>query len=145
MCFSKSFTENKSSSNFQCKQFATIDISLPQPNYSAFANFQLIKKRDKANSLGFSYYAQHKQKSKRSSTKDSDSKKDKKQNDQISTSGSGKKGKKSNDHISSSDSGKLKVVWVGDGSCGKSSLIHHSMNDKRVRSWYVTGNRMIHV
>ena len=108
MCFSKSFTENKSSSNFQCKQFATIhifllqpkswaisrftypldqwslrnlhfccerinaqlifqckqftttDISLLQPNCSAFANFQLIRKRDNTDSLGFSYYAKQK-------------------------------------------------------------------------------------
>ena len=108
MCFSKSFTENKSSSNLQCKQFATIHIfllqpkgwaisrftppldqwslrnlhfwcerinaqlifqckkfttiSLLQPNCSAFANFQLIRKRDKADSLGFSYYAKEKPK-----------------------------------------------------------------------------------
>ena len=62
MCFSKSFTENKSSSHFQCKQFSTLDISLLQPNCSAFANFQLIRKRDKADSLGFSYYAKQKPK-----------------------------------------------------------------------------------
>ena len=74
-------------------------------------------------------------KSKRSSTKDSTGKKDKKQNDQISTSGSGKKGKKTNDHISSSDSGKLKVVLVGDGSCGKSSLIHAYLNNEIPEVW----------
>ena len=53
-------------------------------------------------------------KSKRSSSKES----------------SNKKNKKSNDHISSSDSGKLKVVLVGDGSCGKSSLIHAYLNNE---------------
>ena len=62
MCFSKSFTESQSSSYFQCKQFSTIDISLLQPNCSAFANFQLIRKRDKTDSLGFSYYAKQKPK-----------------------------------------------------------------------------------
>ena len=58
----KFYTESQSSSNFQCKQFSTIDISLLQPNCSAFANFQLIRKRDKADSLGFSYYAKEKPK-----------------------------------------------------------------------------------
>ena len=44
------------------KTFARIDISLLQPNYSAFANSQLIRKRDKADSLGFSYFAKQKPK-----------------------------------------------------------------------------------